>query len=441
VGNQALLFVGIDWGSDAHYVRCCDFADTGVWEGVFCSDAAGLVGLAKKLEELSREGPERTFVAIERPDGPVVATLQQAGFRVHCVSPNRVKKYRELWYPSGVKDDYRDAFILSAILRTMPGCCRFLEPKSEPSNRMGAQVRYHWNLAHHKTQFSNSVRDHLKMYYPQFLEVSKDLGAAWVVALWRAAPNPRAAGELTLADVRSVLSKNRGKVSRAPKVLEILQRAPIATMPGEAECKEQQCAYYFGLLESTVKEQKRVDKELTALSAPKPREVSIPPAVEPVAPSSLSVEKEAVEAAREGAPVDQPSVSQILASMPGAGPLTRSAFLGLVPQALEMGNVEGLRAMCGTAPISLISGKQKSVRMRKYCDHQLRDVVHHWAINAVNRDAFYRAKFHRHKSTGLTTGAALRRVADSLVTTLGALIENGCLYDPAYKLAEMAKTG
>ena len=52
-------------------------------------------------------------VAIERPDGPVVDALLDAGLTVVVISPNQVKNLRSRYGSAGNKDDRFDAFVLA----------------------------------------------------------------------------------------------------------------------------------------------------------------------------------------------------------------------------------------------------------------------------------------------------------------------------------------
>lgn len=60
-------------------------------------------GLRELLELLSRAGARE--VAIERPDGPVVDTLLEAGITVVVISPNQLKNLRGRYGSAGNKDD------------------------------------------------------------------------------------------------------------------------------------------------------------------------------------------------------------------------------------------------------------------------------------------------------------------------------------------------
>jgi transposase len=57
-------------------------------------------------------------VAIERPDGPVVDVLLEAGFGVIVIAPNQLKNLRSRYGSAGNKDDGFDAYVLADTLRT-----------------------------------------------------------------------------------------------------------------------------------------------------------------------------------------------------------------------------------------------------------------------------------------------------------------------------------
>ena len=81
-----------------------------------CTVEHNAAGLRELLAVLHRAGVRE--VAIERPDGPVVNTLLDAGVTVVVISPNQVKNLRGRYGSAGNKDDRFDAFVLADALRT-----------------------------------------------------------------------------------------------------------------------------------------------------------------------------------------------------------------------------------------------------------------------------------------------------------------------------------
>ena len=83
------VFAGIDWASVDHAVCVIDAAGAVLWRHTVAHSRAGLARLVIRLTEW---GVAR--VGIERPDGPVVEALLNAGLRVAVVPPRQVKNLR-----------------------------------------------------------------------------------------------------------------------------------------------------------------------------------------------------------------------------------------------------------------------------------------------------------------------------------------------------------
>lgn len=96
---------GVDWATGDHAV--CVVDDTGDVLEEFVADHSG-PGLSRLCRKLI--GHDVTRVAIERPDGPVVDALLEAGLEVVVVMSLSVKAFRERYRTSGAKSDRGDAY-------------------------------------------------------------------------------------------------------------------------------------------------------------------------------------------------------------------------------------------------------------------------------------------------------------------------------------------
>ena len=130
---------GIDWARDDHAVSIVDHRGREIVRSTVEHNAAGLRELLVVLE---RAGVRE--VAIERPDGPVVDTLLDAGVTVVVISPNQLKNLRGRYGSAGNKDDRFDAYVLADTLRTdrarLPRCCPTARPPS-PCARPAAPAK------------------------------------------------------------------------------------------------------------------------------------------------------------------------------------------------------------------------------------------------------------------------------------------------------------
>src|SRR5438105_2585811 len=111
---------GVDWARDDHAVAIVDASGQVVERFSVAHTGAELRDLVRRLVKLGAHE-----VAIERPDGPVVDALLEAGLTVVVISPNQLKNLRSRYGSAGNKDDRFDAFVLAApSAPTGPGCAR-----------------------------------------------------------------------------------------------------------------------------------------------------------------------------------------------------------------------------------------------------------------------------------------------------------------------------
>ncbi len=80
---------GIDWANDDHAVAVVDGDGVTLKRWTVEHTRVGLRALVKALHRADVDA-----VGIERPDGPVVDTLLEAGFTVFVIAPNQVKNLR-----------------------------------------------------------------------------------------------------------------------------------------------------------------------------------------------------------------------------------------------------------------------------------------------------------------------------------------------------------
>ena len=79
---------GIDWASDNHAICVIDPAGAPVDRATIGHDKAGIGRAVALLRRHDVAG-----VGIERPDGPLVAGLLQAGLTVYVIPPAQVKAH------------------------------------------------------------------------------------------------------------------------------------------------------------------------------------------------------------------------------------------------------------------------------------------------------------------------------------------------------------
>jgi transposase len=117
---------------------------------------------------------------------------------------------REALYPSGAKDDPRDADLLLDLLLQHRDKLRRLSPDTEVTRRVQNLVEERRNLVDEKTAQVNRLSNHLKIYFPQVLDWFEHLDTELVCALLERWP--------TLEELEKVRQRSCGRSSASTTV-------------------------------------------------------------------------------------------------------------------------------------------------------------------------------------------------------------------------------
>ena len=151
----------MDWARDDHAVSVVDDRGREILRLTVEHTAAGLRSCSTRWP-----APASSEVAIERPDGPVVDALLDAGITVVVISPNQVKNLRGRYGSAGNKDDRFDAYVLADTLRTDRARLRPLVPDSPATVALRRTCRARKDLVGHRVARANQLRAHLKPSSP-----------------------------------------------------------------------------------------------------------------------------------------------------------------------------------------------------------------------------------------------------------------------------------
>src|SRR5919107_4870049 len=219
-------FAGIDWGSAKHQVCLLDGAGTVVGEREFAHGGAGLAALCEWMLSMAGD-PGTVAVAIEVPHGPVVDVLLDRGFAVYAINPKQLDRLRDRISVAGAKDDRRDARVAAAGLRTDRPLFRRVLAGDPSVVELREWSRLAEELQQERVRLANRVRQQLWRYYPQLLELSDDVTAEWILALWTRAPTPAQAARLREATLARLLRQHRIRRVDAEQVLGLLRLPAI----------------------------------------------------------------------------------------------------------------------------------------------------------------------------------------------------------------------
>jgi transposase len=359
------LTCGIDWARDDHAIAIVDSQGRVVHQSTIEHSAAGLREL---LAVLTRTGTAE--VAIERPDGPVVDALLEAGITVVVISPNQLKNLRSRYGSAGNKDDRFDAFVLADTLRTDRARLRPLVPDSPATVALRAACRARKDLVIHRVAVANQLRAHLNGVFPGAVRLFADLDSPTSLKFLTRFDCQDRADWLTPTRLGTWLKSVRYTGRTDPATLH----TRLTTAPRGATGEEDAA------------------------------QVCITRAL--VATLTTLNEQIAVLSQQIGEQLAAHADAHIFTSLPRSGTVRAARLLAEIGDCrARFPTPEALACLAGVAPATRQSGKMCSVGFRFGCDKQLRDAVcdfandsrhaNPWAADLYNR-AIARNHTHQH---------------------------------------------
>src|SRR5262249_26020916 len=164
-----VAFVGIDWADQKH-VWCLQAAGSTERESGELEHRPETVE-AWGGELCRRFGPGPIPVAVEQVKGALVCMPRKYEcLHLFPVPSTMSAAMRKALYPSGAKDDPRDADLLLDLLVQHRERLRHLQPDNEETRRVQNLVEERRKLVEEKTAHVNRLIGYLKIYFPQMLE-------------------------------------------------------------------------------------------------------------------------------------------------------------------------------------------------------------------------------------------------------------------------------
>jgi transposase len=407
MGDQKRWYAGVDWASESHHVVLADEDGRVIGEKVFKHGGEGLAELASWLMATSGAANAADIqVAIEVPHGPVVETLLERGFSVYAINPKQMDRFRDRFTPSGAKDDSRDAEVMASSVRTDPHCFRQLAGTDPVIIELREWSRIADELGTERNRLTNRMREQLWRYFPALLELDDDLGAEWLLDLWRAVPTPEKAARTREATIAGLLKRYRIRRFDAAHVLGVLRQRPLQVAAGTAEAATAHIATLAARVRLLNRQIKEAHQRLDSLTA------------------RLLPTKETEPGQQKQRDVE------ILASSPGVGRIVLTTLLAEAFDSLQQRDYAALRSLTGVAPVTRQSGKSKTVIRRHACNVRLANAMYHWARVAVQHDPRSRAKYTALRARGHGHARALRSVADRLLNVACAMLKAGTTFNP-----------
>ena len=389
--DRAERFGGVDWGSEAHAVCVVSGAGEVVEERSVEHTARGLDGLAQRLVDT---GVGR--VAIERPDGPVVERLMEAGLEVVVVPSRTVKALRARYGAAGNKADASDAYVLADCLRTDGHRWAALRPDSPATVTLRSHVRARKDLVGARVAVANQLRAHLLVVLPGAVGLFRDIDSPVSLRFLRRFPSAARAAWLSERRLGAWLRANGYCGRKTPAQLwGWLQRAPRGALGDEGEGRGSVTLAFVAVLEALRDQIDELDARIAEL-------------------------------------LDAHPDGPIFRSLPRSGTVRAAGLLA------EMGDCrarfptpESLACLAGAAPSTRQSGKHRAVTFRWACNKKLRDAVMDFAGDSPRGSEWAAARYRRLRAEGKRHPHAERVLARAWLHVIWRCWQDGVPYDPA----------
>jgi transposase len=359
-----------------------------------CAVEHSAAGLRELLAMLGGNGVGE--VAIERPDGPVVDTLLEAGITVVVISPNQVKNLRGRYGSAGNKDDRFDAFVLADTLRTDRARLRALTPDSEATVALRRTCRARKDLVGHRVAVANQLRAHLRNAFP---------GA---VGLFAELDSPISLAFLTRFDTQD----------RADWLWPKRLAAWLASLG------------YSGHTDPTTLHARLIAAPRGATGDHGLAHAHITRAL--LATLTTLVEQIKILSTQIGAQLATHADAHIFTSLPRSGTVRAARLLAEIGDCrARFPTPEALACLAGAAPSTRQSGKLRSVGFRRACDKQLREAVTDFAGDSRKANAWAADLYNRARSRGHDHPHAVRIPTRAWLFIIWHCWQDHTAYDPA----------
>ncbi len=378
---------GIDWACDDHAVSVVDQYGREIVRSTVEHSAAGLREL---LGVLARAGVAE--VAIERPDGPVVDTLLDAGVTVVVISPNQVKNLRARYGSAGNKDDRFDAFVLADTLRTDRARLHPLRPDTAATVTLRQTCRARKDLVAHRVAVANQLRAHLNTVFPGAVGLFAALDSTISLAFLTRFDCQDRADWLSVTRLGAWLAtvgySGRTDPSELYRRLTTAPRGATGT-DGTATTRA-----FVAVLSSLA-------AQITALDA-----------------------DIADQLARH-------ADAQIFTSLPRSGTVRAARLLSEIGDCrARFPTPEALACLAGVAPSTRQSGKVKHIGFRWAADKQLREAVTDFAGDSRRANPWAADIYTRARARGHDHPHAVRILARAWLYIIWHCWQDGVAYDP-----------
>ena len=403
---QFVALVGIDW-ADQEHVWCWQAAGEKKREsGKLAAKAGAVEAWIGELRQRFGCGP--IAVAIEQTRGALVWQLSKyEQLYLYVVAPQTSAQFRKTFYPSGAKDDPRDADLLLDLVLQHRDRLRCWAPDTEQTRLVQNLVEERRKLVDQKTALVNSLTARLKLYFPQMLEWFDPVSTPLACTLLGRWPTLEQLQKVSPAKLRGFFhrhhSRQRELIER--RIREIAEARPALNDRAIVKVQAAMVPLLVQLLEMLHQGIAKLDQQIAQAAAEHPD-------------------------------------YYLFDVLPGAGPVMAPRLLAAMGSQRERyQSAAELQTFSGIAPVIERSGQKKWVHSRWRCPKFLRQSFHEWAGHSIAFSPWARAYYQQQRQRGQAHHAAVRSLAFKWIRILFRCWKDRVVYDEGVYTAKLAQRG
>ena len=382
---------GVDWAKDDHAVCVVGGQGEAIDRFTVTHDVAGLRALVRRL---LKTGVEQ--VAIERPDGPVVEALLQAGLSVFVIPPGQVKNLRSRYGSAGNKDDRFDAYVLADTVRTDRRRLRPLVRDTPSTLALRSLTRARKDLVGHRVAAANQLRAHLQVVFPAAAGLFSELDSAISLTFLERFTTQAQADWLSAKRLATWLRSVGYSGRTDPAVMHARLTGAPRGLTGDAASVHAATTLAFVAVLRTL------NTQIQALADRIAEQLAVHP---------------------DG---------HIFTSLPRSGTVRAARLLAEIGDARgRFPTADSLACLAGVAPSTRQSGKTKAVSFRWGADKQLRDAICDVAADSRHANPWAADLYQRAISRGHDHPHAVRILARAWIDIIWRAWHDEVPYDPA----------
>lgn len=368
-------FIAIDWADREHAWALAVAGGTDRERGTLEHTPEAIAAWA--LQWVNRFGNRPVAVALEQSRGALVYALSQYQHLVlYPIHPSTSHRYRQAMFPSGSKDDPKDADLLLDLLTRHRDRLRPLHPDTEATRKLQALVEKRRQLVDEKTAQKNRITDLLKLYFPQALGWFDTVDSPLAIAFLQRWPTLSQLQEESAEAVAAFFRQYHCRRQATTERLAQIQQARAAVTDAAVV---EPAVLHLGVLVKVVE--------------------------------TLRDGIAALERAIDAVAAAHPDYS-IFASFPAAGPTMAPRLLAAFgSQRDRYPTAQNMQSFSGIAPVQEASGSRQWVHFRWAAPKFLRQTFHEYAGLSITRCDWAKDFYQQQRAKGKEHHAAVRSLA------------------------------